>query len=609
MEQQQNRYSKYKNGPKRFLQALLRLCIYGALLIAGEVSFYSITRLGKYIGQHIHFISYLFGYNWCVDERLNLSNIWNAAPESLYGQASLYMFFVYGLICVVGLEPAYRWMKKKEVPIVFRGIVYMFIILIMECSLGWVLKWLTGYDIWYYKDWGTCLKYTSFAIAPMWFICGLISEIVINVFDSFDNLKITLYNLAASESQTEEKHSGNKIAVISDVHIGRRDEVTKQGIGWFKGLYPGFLNIMLYKVAYDKRIQTLVLLGDFFDTWLCPPEAVPYKNVAEVINAWKKAPFMPALKKCMELCPNVMYIPGNHDMGVTQEDLDALSFGSNKIKLCTPGDYNSTEANPVRLFAENTSYTVNTIIHFEHGNACDLFNAPVSPSDTDTLQGLSFGYYVTRIMADADSYNIEKVFNKAYAAVADSNSLTDENKIGAEFIQLFVKALLDIANLKRDDENKLSEKSVIKMAAPYKDVTVGDVMNSYHSLLKKYEDSKKRSEETNQNDVPDQNNESQPQNYYIFAVGKKGLCRYARSQFGKKNVSKWFSRLFSNKPVDEVVVMGHTHYGMKEYVMNRERCGIYVNTGCVCSCGKQKMPSWVEIINTKHGCVVHLNKF
>ena len=291
-------------------------------------------------------------------------------------------------------------------------------------------------------------------------------------------------------------------------------------------------------------------------------------------------------------------------MGVTQADLDTLSFDGNRITLCTPGDYHSGAADSIRLFAENPEQTADTIIHFEHGNACDLFNAPVSPTDSDTLQGLPFGYYVTRIMADADSYNIEKIFNKAYASVATvlqqtnskTNAVIDENKIGAEFIQIFVKALLDIANIKRTEENKLTEKSVIKMAVPYKDVTISAVMNSYHSLLKKYTDSKKK-------------DSASTQDYYIFAVGKKGLCRYAHNQFGKKDIKLWFSRLFSTKPIDEVVVMGHTHYGMKEYVMNRERCGIYANTGCVCSCSKQKMPSWLEIINTKRGCVVHLNKF
>jgi hypothetical protein len=94
-------------------------------------------------------------------------------------------------------------MRRKDVPVLLRGVVYMFIILSMECSLGWVLKALTGLSIWYYDEWGTIFVYTSWAIAPMWFLCGLISENVINLIDSFDELKMTFYGLAPTEAESE----------------------------------------------------------------------------------------------------------------------------------------------------------------------------------------------------------------------------------------------------------------------------------------------------------------------------------------------------------------------------------------------------------------------
>lgn len=580
MKEENRRYSHYKNIPKRIRQALFRLCIYGALLVAGEVSFYSITK----IGRKVPLLKYIFEYQWWVDPKLNLNQIWNVPVLTFYGQASLYMFFVYGLICVAGLEPAYRWMKKKDFPLLLRGFFYMCIILCMECLLGWILFWLTGYKIWYYTGWGSFPVFTSFAIAPMWFICGLISENVINVFDSFDNLKLTLYGLAASAGT--KKKNGNKIAVISDVHIGKKNG------GWFTGLYPAFLNIILYKTALDSSITKLIILGDFFDTWLCPPEEKPFRSAAEAADAWKDAVFMPALEKCIELCGEVWYIPGNHDMGTTQGDLNTVSVNGRTMLLKEPGTYQAET-----LF-NNPSATKS--VRFEHGHASDLFNAPVSPADTDALQGLPFGYYVTRLAA-TETYDIEKILQKAYASSASSSGKAENSEPGAVFIKLFVDALVAMSNVRRADDDKLTDNSVIRMAEPYTDVTVADVKGCYHSLLTKYE--KLRNNPVNTDD-PDAFH-----HYYLFSAAKKGLCGYAHEKFGKKNIRLWFKRIFTNKPLEKIVIMGHTHYAMKEYVMDAEITGMYANTGCICSCSKQKTPSWIEIINTgSRGCRIKMNR-
>jgi UDP-2,3-diacylglucosamine pyrophosphatase LpxH len=578
MNEEKKRYSHYKSLPKRLRQALFRLCIYGALLIAGEVSFYSITK----IGRKIPFLKIIFEYQWCVDPKLDLSNIWNVPIMTFYGQASLYMFFVYGLICVAGLEPAYRWMKKKDFPIILRGLFYMCIILGMECLLGWILFWITKYKIWYYTGWGSFPVFTSFAIAPMWFICGLISENVINVFDSFDSLKLTLYGLSVSSGS--KKKDGNHVAVISDVHIGQKND------GWFNGMYPAYLNIILYKIAFDSRIRKLIIVGDFFDTWLCPPEVVPFKNAAEIIHTWDDALFMPALKKCIEVCDEVWYIPGNHDMGITQNDLDALTVNGKTMQLKLPGTYS-----PEVVF---NAPSLTKQIRFEHGHAADLFNAPVDPADPDTLQGLPFGYYVTRLAA-SDSHDVEKLCQQAFLSARSHSTQAEKLEPGALFIQLFVDALVALSNTHRPDDDKLSDRSVIRMASPYADVTVADIKGKYHELLKKYEELELHPQNSSDPDAF--------HHYYMFAVGKNGLGRYAHEKFGRKDFGLWFRRIFSTVPFEKVVVMGHTHYTLKEYVTDAAVAGIYVNTGCICQTDKQRTPSWIELINTDKGCRVKMN--
>jgi hypothetical protein len=153
---------------------LFRLCINGSLLIAGEVAFYSIIK----IGRKIPLLKYLFQFQWLVDPALNLGQIWNIPVLTFYGQASLYMFFIYGLICVAGLEPAFRWMKRKDFPLLLRGLVYMCVIMVMECLLGWILFGITKYKIWYYTGWGSFPVFTSFATAPVWLSAALFPKML-----------------------------------------------------------------------------------------------------------------------------------------------------------------------------------------------------------------------------------------------------------------------------------------------------------------------------------------------------------------------------------------------------------------------------------------------
>jgi hypothetical protein len=151
---------------KRRLQRLLaRFFLYGMLGLAGEILFYDLTRAGRLVPG----LGWLFAYDWRVDDRLGLTAVWQVPLSSLYGQASAWMFFVYGTILVTleRLREALAGWNR-----LLRGLAYTATILSLECGLGWVLRGLTGYDVWYYADSLAVLRYTSLAIAPMWFLLG-----------------------------------------------------------------------------------------------------------------------------------------------------------------------------------------------------------------------------------------------------------------------------------------------------------------------------------------------------------------------------------------------------------------------------------------------------
>ena len=172
--------------PRALRRALFRFVVYGSLLVAGEVAFYTVVKVGRRLPAAA---SWLFRFQWLVDSRLGLGSVWQAPVRVLYGQASLWMFFVYGSIALFGLEPAYRRIRRW--PWLARGATYMAIILAMECAAGWLLRAVTGYDIWYYEDGAlTLLRYTSLAIAPMWFALGLLSENFIHIIDKLTRVKL-----------------------------------------------------------------------------------------------------------------------------------------------------------------------------------------------------------------------------------------------------------------------------------------------------------------------------------------------------------------------------------------------------------------------------------
>ncbi len=587
MKIKDKRYDDYKPAGKRFRQAFFRFCVYGSLLIAAEVAFYTVTK----IARSIPFAELLFHFTREVDPALGLNHVWSVPIKTLFGQSSLYMFFVYGAICVFGLEPACRWMKRKDVPALLRGVAYAFLIMAAECALGFILKLATGYDIWFYASDGAIFRYTSLAIAPFWYVCGILSENLMNLIDSLDEMKLSAYGL--DDDSGEASAEKDRIVILSDVHIGKRN-ADGSPAGWFYGMYEIYLTVILYKISMNKHVRELVFLGDFFDTWMYPVEEKP-ETVREIVAKWQDSPLMVPLLQCIEKFDAVWYIPGNHDMHVKQEDLDLLSSRGKRITLTSSYKFNA-----------HASLLTGCDIHLEHGNDADFFNAP--DHDADTVQGMPFGYFVSRLISAAPDFDYEATFRSSYrmamlaeaqsfvsgksgatAASGESRAITDKEKgLGHRFIELFVDTLVDFANSKRGERDRIGNDTPIQMPESYSPTTVGEVKTRYSSLLGEWLENHKT--------------------YMFAAAGKSGLDTYARKKFGSVKWSLWLKRLFAPIRNDMIVVMGHTHYGKIERVMNREKQGVYANTGCVCQNSKQSGVRWVEIRKSAIGWYVKLER-
>lgn len=150
--------------------AASRFVVYGTVGLASEVLFLNLTRWARLTPL----LAWAFRFDWRVDPRLELTAVWKAPQVALFGQVSLWMFFVYAICSLFIIEPMYR--RLKRAPLLARGVAYALAILGYEWVAGNVLKQLTGMAIWIYADPWAIGGMTSLALVPSWIGTGLFAE-------------------------------------------------------------------------------------------------------------------------------------------------------------------------------------------------------------------------------------------------------------------------------------------------------------------------------------------------------------------------------------------------------------------------------------------------
>lgn len=170
---------------------------------------------------------------------------------------------------------------------------------------------------------------------------------------------------------------GESVVFISDVHIGNNTPTV-----WYQKAYhePFLAALLDYVTDNAPHIRELVILGDFVDFWTYPPHARP-PSFAE-IAADNPAVFAPGgkLDRALKaLDGRASYVLGNHDMQVTQQDLDSIGSGGRQITLRSEQVYFPLGEDRRLACA--------------HGHDWTLFNAP-DPSTP--IAPLPLGHFVTR---------------------------------------------------------------------------------------------------------------------------------------------------------------------------------------------------------------------
>lgn len=208
--------------------------------------------------------------------------------------------------------------------------------------------------------------------------------LVISVFASCDKSDPTDTEIDPFNNCVNER---NMIVVISDLHLGA-DLAYAECNNNLK-----YLEKMLYKIKASPDVKELVIAGDLLDEWYVPATINTYNgsdqaNFVQRIATANKGVIDAFNNIIQEGKIKVTYVPGNHDLTITAENVDLILPGINQARdnelglgTYTPSDM--------------------PILAIEHGHRYNFFCAPDPISNQIIAPGtiLPPGYFFTRIAA------------------------------------------------------------------------------------------------------------------------------------------------------------------------------------------------------------------
>jgi UDP-2,3-diacylglucosamine pyrophosphatase LpxH len=263
-----------------------------------------------------------------------------------------------------------------------------------------------------------------------------------------------------------------KRVYIADIHMNAGKGLKNSNQGHpYEWLGPEeanrFAKFLEYLNIPSTEVQEVIIIGDLMDNWVYPVNVEP-PSLQSIISAPINKKIVQALRK---LAKNekikVLYLPGNHDMGVTGE-LVAKNF---------PGPNNS----PGIIFGgtafRNSIYRTSRL-RAEHGSAHAMFNAP-DPVNSP-VNRLPLGYFISRVVAtNARDTGSSKRHYWRYAD--DLLEAFGPQRLGASVFE----AVLEEAGL--NENTKIQMPKTNGKAVP---VTAGQVKQKYAALYDQWQEIK-----------------------------------------------------------------------------------------------------------------------
>jgi len=223
-----------------------------------------------------------------------------------------------------------------------------------------------------------------------WIICGILilsiallsgcstgggaaSDVSLNAADSSSSgslyTEYTPESVLLDDAYDSSTPQGNLVVVISDIHLGDKRSID-DGYAWFNNneqILTDFLNTLATRPA----VKEVVIAGDLFDEWVIPMAYDTFNGFGSgqegesrfVDSVAAAHPgIINGINTLIQSGRKVTYVPGNHDMLVTSDDVNRIF----------PGISQNRDA------AGLGSYTPEDLpeVIIEHSHRYDFYNAP-----------------------------------------------------------------------------------------------------------------------------------------------------------------------------------------------------------------------------------------
>lgn len=366
------------------------------------------------------------------------------------------------------------------------------------------------------------------------------------------------------------------IAVLSDIHIG-----TNGPTSWYqKDYHEPYLKAIFDEIINGKKwaeeISELVLLGDIVDLWTYPAEGIP-PSFDEIMRA-NPAIFGPSGSLSQVLTAlkgNVTYVRGNHDMTITQADLDKIDNQNYKIKLCSDD-----------IYIPQGSKTL-----FTHGHIFTMFNAPYT--NNNPIAPLPVGHFVTRAIATWRSKQIREGVFPGVTNVAQLKDSGDPDGMIILGIESLIQDAIEsgdpsIARILLEAVEKktgINDQQIVRFASGL-EITFAQAKQIYQNLFTEWQQGE--------------------------GGGYDGLLVATKAAWADFNGSYmgWFAQRIALQMGADCVVTGHTHKALEGL---SDSCIKYFNAGFNCpaipmSYERDKHPTFIIVGSNGLGGVVHVDK-
>ena len=326
----------------------------------------------------------------------------------------------------------------------------------------------------------------------------------------------------------------NMIVVVSDMHLGADLTYAECNTNL------GALEKLLEQIRVAPNVKELVIAGDLLDEWFVPATIDTYQGSDQADFVERIAV---ANREVIDVFNRIIqdgnilltYVPGNHDLTITDENVSLILPGINQARDNEQGLGTYSPADM-------------PLLAIEHGHRYNFFCAPDPISNQDIAPGTIMppGYFFTRIAALHVQQNCHTAGDTI--TVVTPNTSGDESQYSAFVYWNIWKSLMTALPV----ENKFSDKIIVTNVDGFTSTySINDFM-PHQSTAGGYIDMNVYK------GIQDTWNERQLLNHVPVNIPVTEAIMNAASNSHSDNqaVIQYFMNPNSNK---RIVVFGHTH--------------------------------------------------